>query len=267
MTLAKQYGTADKLKDRIALHERYGPAQEPFHAWMLRQVQGPVNANVLEVGCGSGYFWVVNARQVPKGWKLTLTDQSAGMVSEARSNLESVGVRADFGIHSVAQLPFPAATFDLAFANHMLYHAEDVDAALAELRRVLKPGGRLYAATNGKNHMKQLHGELEALSRAVPGLEVGTHDISRFSLDTGERHLRRHFDDVRVFDRRDRLVVNDLEPYVRYILSMVDSPIEEILLTNEQAARGFEAWRHALATRFAKAPVQVDRVTGFFEAF
>ncbi len=267
MTLAKQYGTADKLKDRIALHERYGPAQEPFHAWMLRQVQAPPTANVLEVGCGSGYFWVVNARQVPKGWTLTLTDQSAGMVSEARANLEAAGVKAGFGIHSVADLPFADASFDVAFANHMLYHAEDVDAAIAELRRVIKPGGRLYAATNGKNHMKQLHDDLEPLSRAVPGLEVRSYDVGRFSLDTGERLLRGYFDDVRVFDRRDRLVVNDLEPYVRYILSMVDSPIEEAILTSEQAARGFEAWRHGLATRFAKAPVQVDRVTGFFEAF
>src|SRR5690606_16132506 len=63
--MSVQYATPDRLKDRIALHERYAPEQEPFHAWLFRQVQAPKDAAVLEVGCGSGHFWTVNARAVP----------------------------------------------------------------------------------------------------------------------------------------------------------------------------------------------------------
>src|SRR5690606_33732863 len=70
----RQYVTADRLKDRIALHERYGDDQEDFHAWQFRQVQAPSDAKVLEVGCGSGRLWQVNARRVPAAWRLTLSD-------------------------------------------------------------------------------------------------------------------------------------------------------------------------------------------------
>lgn len=266
MSLA-QYATPDRLKARLALHERYGPAVETFHAWLFRQVQAPRTAKVLEVGCGSGHLWTVNARHVPNTWSITLSDRSEGMIAEARANLESVGLRPDMRVHSVTDMPYEDASFDLAFANHMLYHVSDTESAISELRRVLKPGGRLYAATNGANHMRQVHEELAALVRSVPGLEVERPDIALFSLETGKGLLERYFGDVRVFERRDGLVVNEPEPYVRYVLSLVNSPIEELILTSEQAARGFEAWRHALETRFAKAPVQVDRVSGFFEAF
>src|SRR5690606_17127640 len=203
----------------------------------------------------------------PNTWSITLSDRSEGMIAEARANLESVGLRPDMRVHSVTDMPYEDASFDLAFANHMLYHVSDTESAISELRRVRKPGGRLYAATNGANHMRQVHEELAALVRSVPGLEVERPDISRFSLETGKGLLERYFGDVRVFERRDGLVVNEPEPYARYVLSLVNSPIEELILTSEQAARGFEAWRHALETRFAKAPVQVDRVSGFFEAF
>src|SRR5690606_41823928 len=89
--MSVQYATPDRLKDRIALHERYAPEQEPFHAWLFRQVQAPKDAAVLAVGCGSGHFWTVNARAVPPGWKLTLSDPSAGMLAEARADLERGG--------------------------------------------------------------------------------------------------------------------------------------------------------------------------------
>lgn len=267
MTLAQQYGTPEKLKARLALHERYGPSVEPFHAWLFRQVQAPKVADVLEVGCGSGHMWTVVAGQVPAGWTMTLSDQSEGMLAEAGANLASAGLKARTELHSVTDMPYADDSFDVAFANHMLYHVQETARAIGELRRVIRPGGRLYAATNGANHMRQLHDELNSLERAVPGLEIERPNIALFSLETGEALLRRHFDEVRVFERRDGLAVNEPEPFIRYVLSLVNSPLEELLLTNEKAARGFEAWRQGVEARFVKAPVQVDRVSGFFEAF
>src|SRR5690606_30823786 len=108
--MSVQYATPDRLKDRIALHERYAPEQEPFHAWLFRQVQAPKDAAVLEVGCGSGHFWTVNARAVPPGWKLTLSDPSAGMLAEARANLERAGLSAELAQHRAEDLPYPDAS-------------------------------------------------------------------------------------------------------------------------------------------------------------
>ena len=53
-------------------------------------------------------------------------------------------------------IPFEDDTFGCVVANHMLYHVPDLDKGLAEIRRVLKPGGKLYAATNGEAHMLEL---------------------------------------------------------------------------------------------------------------
>lgn len=265
--MSVQYATPDRLKDRIALHERYAPEQEPFHAWLFRQVQAPKDAAVLEVGCGSGHFWTVNARAVPPGWKLTLSDPSAGMLAEARANLERAGLSAELAQHRAEDLPYPDASFDVAFANHMLYLVPRPERAVAELRRVLKPGGRLYAATNGTSHMKQVHEEVARLVAALPELEVSHVDLARFALDTGKAVLNVDFDEVRVFERRDTLVVTESEPYVRYVMSLVNSPLDDLLASDPDAARRFAAWRDSVEDRFARGPVHVTRLSGFFEAF
>src|SRR5690606_8684679 len=117
-----QYRTADKLKDRIALHEQFGDTQEDFHAWQFRQVQAPKDAQVLEVGCGSGRFWLVNSARIPVGWELTLSDLSEGMLRETETNLTRAGIRALYRRHSATELPYEDDSFDLMLANHMLYH-------------------------------------------------------------------------------------------------------------------------------------------------
>ena len=55
-----------------------------------------------------------------------------------------------------SRLPFEADTFDAVVANHMLYHVPDRAQALAEMQRVLKPGGQVYLATNGLAHLREL---------------------------------------------------------------------------------------------------------------
>ena len=56
----------------------------------------------------------------------------------------------------VQELPFPDGTFDAAVAAWMLYHVPDRDRAISELARVLRPGGRLVAITNGRDHLAEL---------------------------------------------------------------------------------------------------------------
>jgi len=266
-TMSVQYATPHRLKDRLTLHERFAPEQEPFHSWLFRQVQGPKSADVLEVGCGSGHMWTVVARMVPKGWRITLSDPSEGMLAEARENLRRVGLQADLRKHTAADTPYPDRSFDVVFANHMLYLVPDVRDAVAELRRLLKPGGRLYAATNGTSHVRQLHEELERLLSLMPELEAEVTNIGRFALDTGRDVLASYFDEVRVFERRDSLVVTEAEPYVRYVLSLVNTDVDRLVATDPDAAARFNIWRAAVDERFARGPVRVNRLSGFFEAF
>jgi SAM-dependent methyltransferase len=265
--MSVQYATPDRLKDRLALHERFAPEQEPFHSWLFRQVQAPARADVLEVGCGSGHMWTVVAPAVPRGWRLTLSDPSEGMLAETRANLRRVGLEADLRRHTAADMPYADASFDVAFANHMLYLVPDARTAVAELRRVLRPGGRLYAATNGTSHVKELHDERERLVELLPQLDVERVDLRRFALDTGKTLLEAYFDEVRVFERRDVLLVTEVEPFVRYVLSLVNSPLDELLARDPDAAARIRAWRESVEDRFARGPVRVQRYSGFFEAF
>lgn len=61
-----------------------------------------------------------------------------------------------YAVADAQALPFADATFDAVIANHMLYHIPDLPRALAEIRRVLKPAGRFYASTIGREHMHEL---------------------------------------------------------------------------------------------------------------
>ena len=70
------------------------------------------------------------------------------------------GIEAVVG--DVRNLPFAAGSFDSALAAWMLFHVEEVDAALSELARVLRPGGRLVVVTNGERSMYELRDALGA---------------------------------------------------------------------------------------------------------
>jgi len=256
-----QYATADRLKDRLALHQLYGDESENFHSWLFRQVQAPTHARVLEVGCGTGAMWQANHGKVPSGWHLTLTDLSEAMLRETEYNLRGSGLAAAYYRHGVQRLPYDDDAFDVVFANHMLYHVTDVTRALAEIRRVLKPGGRLYAATNGEQHMAEVEVLRQMLLDRVPHARTTPLDLSLFSMESGSEVLSEHFDDVRLFERRDQLIVTEVEPLVRYVLSLF-----EPLTLSEASTAALAGWRQAVADSFEGGVYSIKRVTGFFEA-
>ncbi|GLY41998.1 methyltransferase [Amycolatopsis sp. NBRC 101858] len=98
---------------------------------------------VLDVGCGSGPLF---AALRDKGAVVSGFDQSAGMLEHARRRL---GDGADLRVADLAgPLPFPDAAFDDVVASLVLHYLRDWTVPLEELRRVLKPGGRLIASVN-----------------------------------------------------------------------------------------------------------------------
>ncbi len=108
--------------------------------------------DVLEVGCGTGAFAARLADELP-GVALLAVDQSPRMVELTRER----GVPAQ--VQDVQHLLAPDASYDVVLALWMLYHVPDLDRALGELRRVLRPGGRLVAVTNGAEHVADLRRE------------------------------------------------------------------------------------------------------------
>jgi ubiquinone/menaquinone biosynthesis C-methylase UbiE len=97
--------------------------------------------SALEVGGGTGFF-LLNLMQAGLAQTGTITDISAGMVAKAVSNGQALGLDVTGNVADVESMPFDDAQFDLVVGHAFLHHIPDVDAALREIVRVLKPGGR-----------------------------------------------------------------------------------------------------------------------------
>ncbi|MCW3847912.1 methyltransferase domain-containing protein [Sphingomonas sp. LB-2] len=100
--------------------------------------------HILDVGCGHGRGLAMLAALAPKG-RVTGADPSALMAEIAvKRNRKLVRARrVGVVIAGAESLPFPDATFDKAMCIHVVYFWTDLGAALREIARVLKPGGRL----------------------------------------------------------------------------------------------------------------------------
>jgi SAM-dependent methyltransferase len=173
----------------------------------------PAEARILELGCGDGALWKKNSDRTPAAWRIVLCDLSEGMLNATRE-LGFARVRTD-----AAKLPFAERSFDAVIANHMLYHVGDRPAALAGIARVLKPGGRLYAATNSQTHLsaindlfQQFLGQRSPISGPMP-----------FTLENGEPQLRTHFAKVEIRRVGGELRVTDPDAVVRYVMSANES--------------------------------------------
>lgn len=194
-----QYETEQNLRARKSAYENAegdDPRQFAFEA-----VAEAAPRRVLEVGGGEGEL--AERIRSELGAQLIGIDQSERMVELQRAK----GIDARRG--DVQALPFADGEFDVALAAWMLYHVSDLDLGLSELARVLKPGGRLVAVTNGVDHLK----ELWDLARRDTSIRRFT-----FRSENGEPVLRRHFVTVERREARGWLTM-DTETIRRFSAS------------------------------------------------
>ena len=214
--LTKQYRDASNLNARIQLHAGFSTNQYGWCLWLFDQLDLPRECRILELGCGPGGLWLENLARLPEGWDIVMTDFSAGMVQQARRNLQDHRPF-EFAIVDAQAISFPSERFDAVIANHMLYHVPGVAKALSEMRRVLKPGGRFYASTIGDAHMEELWALVD---RFEPDLAEPA-DLS-FTLESGTAQLSPWFSKVALRRFEDALEVTEVAPLVAYVLSHVN---------------------------------------------
>jgi SAM-dependent methyltransferase len=223
----EQYVDASRLTQRADLHLRFGTAAVPWFEWVASHLALVAGQQVLEVGCGSGALWAA----VTDAVDLTLCDLSPGMVDSAVARAAAAGhVATVTGRPADAQaLPFEDSAFDRVVANHMLYHLPDPDRGVRELARVVRDDGLVAAATNGRQHMAELH-EVEAAVFGPGALDV-TVDV--FGAEVGFAILREHFAEVRWMRYEDELRCTDPAAVLRYSCS---SPPGEDASADQRAA-------------------------------
>jgi ubiquinone/menaquinone biosynthesis C-methylase UbiE len=210
-SLEEQYAGADNLRARIALHRRFSTNPYPYPRWVFDGYDFPPDAEVLEAGCGDAMIWRENADRIPDDWRLTLTDQSDGMIREAR---EALADRARYAVARVEELPFADGSFDAVVANHVLFHVEDRGRAFSEIRRVLRPRGSFVSTTVGLDHLR----ELRELAPPQPGTQFA-QTRARFMIETAEVELAPFFEDVTLERYEDSLRVTEVEPVVEFVRS------------------------------------------------
>jgi ubiquinone/menaquinone biosynthesis C-methylase UbiE len=251
-----QYKDSSNLDARVEIHKRFSVNSYGWMHWVFdRLLKLPEDAKILELGCGPGYLWVENADRIPTRWNITLSDLSPGMLDAAWRNLVVTGRAFQFKEIDAQSIPFEDNTFDVVIANHMLYHVPDRPKAIAELKRVLKTGGRLIATTVGENHMKEMMGWYAQVHVS----NVWQSFANPFTLENGTEQLKPHFPNVVLSRYEDNLEVTDVEPIMAYIRSgMRVSELSEQELSNLQ---------HDLEEELKeKGKIFISKDSGLFEA-
>jgi len=104
--------------------------------------------SVLDVGCGTGGVTIPAKIRVGDNGSAAGIDPAPGMIAVARRKAQRAGVEIDFRVGVIESLPFPDASFDVVTSSLMMHHLpQNLQVkGLAEIFRVLKPGGRILIA-------------------------------------------------------------------------------------------------------------------------
>jgi len=216
-----QYADAGNLNARIELHRRFSTNSEDWFRWVFDQLNLTESIKILELGCGPGLLWNHNLDRLSSPNQIILSDFSFGMIKEAQQNTIASSCPIIFTQLDAQAIPYPMACFDLVIANHMLYHVPNRAHAISEIHRILKPGGKLVAATNGIEHMAEIRHILLQLDPILFKHSYHAFGVNEFTIENGTDQLTPWFKQVNIIPFIDSLEVTEADPLVKYILSMV----------------------------------------------
>lgn len=215
-SLAEQYKTGANTSVRIQLHKEFSVNPEGWFPWMFRQMDLREGMQVLEIGCGNGEFWRTNLDRIPEGCHIILSDISSGMIQDARKQLGE-DTRFQYEVFDCHQIPAEPQVFDRVAANHVMFYLKNLDMALREVQRVLKPDGIFLCSTYSSSHMKEISEMVHEFDERINLSEVRLSDV--FGLENGQEMLERYFEDVRCIRYQDELRITQSQPILDYILS------------------------------------------------
>lgn len=158
----------------------------------------PAGSTMVDVATGPGFLLVEMARRNP-GIRLIAQDQAEPMLRIARAVLAEAHLEVETVCCPAERIEVPDATADVVMCKQWLHEAEDVDRVLAEMCRVLKPGGRSFVIDFGADGSRLAAHAVRALIFVTGGASGGfwrsfTHGLR--GVDVRERRLKAGFAEV-----------------------------------------------------------------------
>ena len=209
----RQFRGADACLTAVDIIGRYATDVDAVTETLIESVRPKRSgARICELGFGLG--WLLEALEEEfHDVSLVGLDQSPGMAAHVR---ELLGPKAMLVQGDMDQLPFADGSFDTVATCWTLYLMRDIDGTLEEIKRTLRPGGKIVAATVAPDNEIELdelyHTAVDAALGPRPPVDV----TQRFNLESGLAYMRRHFDGVEVREWRGEMALPDVETLVAF---------------------------------------------------
>lgn len=156
--------------------------EKEWHIPEAAQFANTRGLRVLEIGCGLGTDGAQFARA---GADYTGVDLTDAAIELAQKRFELFGLKGEFRVADAENLEFPDESFDVVYSHGVLHHTPDINAAVREIHRVLKPGGRAIVMLYHRGSYNYRVG-IRLLRRAGAGLLKSDAGIKLINLLTGE---------------------------------------------------------------------------------
>ncbi len=204
------------LEDTYA---KYCVPRIDFADWTLATLDWRGDETILNIGSGAGSHYACLMKAQPNV-RYFAVDPSPQPRHKSACDAEKLAAG------DALTLPYATDSFDVVMANHVLYQMPDIDRCLTEIKRVLKPDGRVLAGAESLHTTPELQ---VLIRRAVVLLSENGANVQplslpcdAFALENGTRILARHFYAVVRHDLPLQLVFEAVEPALEYLEGMRD---------------------------------------------
>ena len=216
----QMYACDEPLAVRIRTHELYTRPRMDFADWVLNHLPWRGEEVVLDIGCGAGLYIEPVCARLTEGGRLLCGDLSLGMLRDVAA--KALPTAASLFNVDAMHLPLPDNCCDVVLANHMLYHVPDIERAVVEAHRVLRPNGYFVAATNARDSMRGFIELIESASLVLDHpIEISASPVmTRFNLENGRPFIDTIFCKVEMMKLASALVFPTVESAKAYVNSM-----------------------------------------------
>ena len=221
----KQYNTTKYLEARIKIHQ-FTKNKIGFHEWIFNQydlseLEKSNNViKVLDIGCGTGVFWKKNQNNFNKyNLDITFTDATSAMVEKEKVNTSELKAKKTYEIADIDKLDKYKNQFDIVFCHNVLYHAENKDNSIKNLKDCLndKPTSFCSITTNSEKHMLNVYEIGRNLDKNFPTDRI----IDSFREEVADKMLPNHFNFEKKIEEEE-LRVTDWEILMGFVASGVE---------------------------------------------